>query len=66
MLKNLSTIRNWTIIGSLCLVFNLSLPAQADTKIDPQLEQQVLEIIRQHPETILDSLQLTNNSSSKN
>jgi|GEM_PF-6459385 len=30
---------------------------QADSRIDPQLEAQVLQIIRDHPEVILESLQ---------
>jgi protein-disulfide isomerase len=34
-----------------------SLPVQADTRIDPQLEQKVLEIIRKNPETILQSVE---------
>ncbi|NEP14122.1 MAG: thioredoxin domain-containing protein [Symploca sp. SIO2C1] len=34
-----------------------SFPAQAATPINPQLEQQVLQIIREHPEVILESVQ---------
>lgn len=33
------------------------LPAKAATKITPQLEQQVLEIIRNHPEVVIESVQ---------
>ncbi|MFB2897038.1 DsbA family protein [Aerosakkonemataceae cyanobacterium BLCC-F50] len=32
-------------------------PAQAATRISPQLEEQVLQIIRQHPEAIVESVQ---------
>lgn len=32
-------------------------PAQAATRISPQLEEQVLQIIRQHPEAIVESIQ---------
>ncbi|WP_353737219.1 thioredoxin domain-containing protein [Moorena sp. SIO3B2] len=34
-----------------------SLPATAASKISPQLEQQILEVIRNHPEVILESVQ---------
>lgn len=34
-----------------------SLPAQAATSIKPELEQQVLQILRNHPEVILESVQ---------
>ncbi|MFB2938550.1 DsbA family protein [Aerosakkonemataceae cyanobacterium BLCC-F154] len=42
----------------LTLIFFLwTSPAQAATKISPQLEEQVLQIIRQHPEAIVESVQ---------
>ncbi|MHC5610997.1 MAG: DsbA family protein, partial [Nostoc sp.] len=34
-----------------------SFPAQASSTIDPQLEQQVLQIIREHPEVVIESVQ---------
>ncbi|MGB7442406.1 MAG: thioredoxin domain-containing protein [Coleofasciculaceae cyanobacterium] len=41
-----------------CLtLLSWSFPAQAVTRISPQLEEQVLEIIRNNPEVILDSVQ---------
>lgn len=50
-------LRSWTAIGLLCLVVTWSFPAQAATRIDPQLEQQVLQIIREHPEVLIESVQ---------
>lgn len=32
-------------------------PAQADTKIAPKLEEQVLQVLREHPEAIIESVQ---------
>ncbi|PHJ58098.1 DSBA oxidoreductase [Nostoc linckia z18] len=51
------SLRTLPIIGILCLLFTWSLPAQAANRIDPQLEQQVLQIIREHPEVIIESVQ---------
>lgn len=50
-------LRIWTAIGLLCLVVTWSFPAQASSTIDPQLEQQVLQIIREHPEVVIESVQ---------
>ncbi|WP_375510823.1 DsbA family protein [uncultured Nostoc sp.] len=50
-------VRTWTAIGLLLLVVTWSFPAQAASRIDPQLEQQVLQIIREHPEAIIESVQ---------
>ncbi|MEH1941575.1 MAG: thioredoxin domain-containing protein [Nostoc sp.] len=50
-------LRTCTAIGLLCLVVTWSFPAQAASRIDPQLEQQVLQIIREHPEAIIESVQ---------
>ncbi|MEH2316380.1 DsbA family protein [Nostoc sp.] len=50
-------LRTWTAIALLCLVVTWSFPAQAASKIDPQLEQQVLQILREHPEVIIESVQ---------
>ncbi len=42
----------------LCLaLFGWSTPAQAVTQTSPRLEEQVLQIIRKHPEVILESVQ---------
>ncbi len=51
-------LKNCIALGLLlCLVLGYSLPAQAASSANPQLERQVLQIIRQHPEVILESLQ---------
>lgn len=50
-------VRTWTAISLLCLVVTWSFPAQAASRIDPQLEQQVLQIIREHPDAIIESVQ---------
>lgn len=49
-----------TTLVAACLCFTLVGCAdgvQADSRIDPKLEAQVLQIIREHPEAILESLQ---------
>ncbi|MDZ8186721.1 MAG: DsbA family protein [Nostoc sp. ChiSLP02] len=53
----LQSLRTLATICMLCLLLTWSLPAQAATRIDPQLEQQVLQIIREHPEVIIESVQ---------
>ncbi|MEH2379347.1 MAG: thioredoxin domain-containing protein [Nostoc sp.] len=50
-------LRTGTAISLLCLVVTWSFPAQASSTIDPQLEQQVLQIIREHPEVVIESVQ---------
>jgi protein-disulfide isomerase len=50
-------LRTLTAIGSLCLVLSWPFPAQAASRISPQLEQQVLQIMREHPEVIVESVQ---------
>lgn len=50
-------ILNLVIISLLFLTLTWSLPAQATIKIDPQLEQQVLEIIRKNPQVLIESVQ---------
>jgi protein-disulfide isomerase len=57
MLKIFSQFRNLVIVSLICLIVGWSLPVQADTKFDPQLEQQVLEIIRKNPEIIIESVE---------
>jgi protein-disulfide isomerase len=51
------SLRTWAIVGLWCLVLAWSFPAQAANKINPQLERQVLEILREHPEVIIESVQ---------
>lgn len=48
------------IVGLLLLCIPLfcgSLPVQAASQVSPQLEEQVLQVIREHPEVILESVQ---------
>jgi protein-disulfide isomerase len=55
--KNLLiSLRSLAIISLLCLILGWSLPAQAASRISPKLEEQVLQIIREHPEVVLESL----------
>lgn len=44
-------LRTLLVLCSL-LLLALSLPAQAAARINPQLEEQILQVIRQHPEVI--------------
>ncbi|HBB30792.1 MAG TPA: disulfide bond formation protein DsbA [Cyanobacteria bacterium UBA8803] len=49
------------LTGLLLLYLGLlgwSLPVQAASRVNPQLEEQVLQVIRDHPEVILESLQV--------
>ncbi|MDM9384432.1 thioredoxin domain-containing protein [Chlorogloeopsis sp. ULAP01] len=55
LLQRLLTL---TVIASVCLVLVWSFPVQAASRINPQLEEQVLQIIRNHPEAILESVQV--------
>ncbi|MBD2515541.1 thioredoxin domain-containing protein [Nostoc sp. FACHB-973] len=54
----LQYLRTLAAIGMIYLLLVWSLPAQAASRIDPQLEQQVLQIIREHPEAIIESVQV--------
>ncbi|MTJ07144.1 MULTISPECIES: DsbA family protein [unclassified Anabaena] len=57
MLKTFTYFRNLAIFSLICLILSWSIPVQAQTKIDSQLEQQVLEIIRKNPEVIIESVE---------
>ncbi len=52
----LSYLRSLAILSLLCLILSWSGNAQAASRISPRLEQQVLQIIREHPEAVLESL----------
>ncbi len=53
-----SRLRAWFIAGLLLLLVCLTpLPAEA-VSVSPKLEEQVLQVLRQHPEAILESVQL--------
>ncbi|WP_353930024.1 thioredoxin domain-containing protein [Okeanomitos corallinicola TIOX110] len=58
MLIIFKNLQIWVTISLICLFLSWSFPAQADIKIDPKLEQQVLEIIRQNPKAIIESVQV--------
>jgi protein-disulfide isomerase len=45
------------VLGLLCLFLGWSFPAQAASQISSQLEEQVLQIIREHPEVLIESVQ---------
>ncbi|MFQ4145267.1 DsbA family protein [Chlorogloeopsis sp. ULAP02] len=55
LLQRLLTL---TVIALVCLVLVWSFPVQAASRINPQLEEQVIQIIRNHPEAILESVQV--------
>ncbi|MBD2667099.1 DSBA oxidoreductase [Richelia sinica FACHB-800] len=57
MLKIFQRLRTWIFLSLICLTLTWSFPAQADTKVNSQLEQQVLQILRQNPEVIIESIQ---------
>ncbi|MBR8838373.1 MAG: thioredoxin domain-containing protein [Stigonema ocellatum SAG 48.90 = DSM 106950] len=50
-------LRSLTVISLLCIVLGWPFPVSAASRINPQLERQVLQIIREHPEALLESLQ---------
>jgi hypothetical protein len=52
-------MRTGALISLLCLFLGWSLPAQAATSVNPKLEQQILQVLRQHPEVIIESVQTT-------
>jgi protein-disulfide isomerase len=56
MRQFLQNLRNWVVFSLLLLILGWSFPAQA-IGINSPIEQQVLEIIREHPEVIIESLQ---------
>lgn len=59
-LSHLSRLLTQTIVGLLLLCITLlcwSSPVQAASQVSPKLEEQVLQVIREHPEVILESVQ---------
>ncbi len=54
MVKQISKLAGMLLLT--WTLFSGSAPVKADTNISPQLEQQVLEIIRKHPEVLLESV----------
>ncbi len=57
MRQLLQYLRTSIILSLVCLILTWSLPAQAAKQINPKLEQQVLQIIREHPEVLIESVQ---------
>jgi protein-disulfide isomerase len=57
MFKKINLLGILASFTLLCLSLLWSLPAQAEIKIDAKLEQQVLEIIRQNPQVLIESVQ---------
>ena len=56
--QRLQQLGSLAALGLLCLVLGWSLPAQAAAnQTNQQIEEQVLQIIREHPEVLLESLQ---------
>lgn len=53
----LQRLLNVTVTALACLLLIWSFPVQAASRINPQMEEQVLQIIRNHPEAILESVQ---------
>ena len=50
-------LRSLAILSLLCLILSWSGSAQAASRISPRLEQQVMQIIREHPEVLIQSIQ---------
>jgi hypothetical protein len=48
MFRIFKNLRIWALVTLLCLSLSWSLPAQAAQKIDPKVEQRVLQIIRKN------------------
>ncbi len=46
----------WTIVLSFLLLSCTQIPVQAEGKLDPKFEKQVLEVLRKNPEVLLDTL----------
>ncbi|WP_017317218.1 DsbA family protein [Mastigocladopsis repens] len=55
--KNVQWLGRLVALCILCLVLGSSLPADAANRISPQLEQQILQVIREHPEALIESVQ---------
>ncbi|ARV61156.1 disulfide bond formation protein DsbA [Nostocales cyanobacterium HT-58-2] len=56
--KNLRWLGSLAALCISCLVLGWSFPADAANRISPQLEQQILQVIRDHPEAIIESVQI--------
>ena len=57
MVKIFQNLCCWAIASLILFVITWSFPAQANIRVDSKLEQQVLEIIRQNPQALIESVQ---------
>ncbi|WP_414588473.1 DsbA family protein [Scytonema sp. PCC 10023] len=55
--KNIQWLRSLAALCILCLVLVCASPADAANRISSQLEQQILQVIREHPEVLIESVQ---------
>ncbi|MEI2580439.1 DsbA family protein [Scytonema sp. PRP1] len=55
--KNIEWLRSVPALCILCLVLVCAPPADAANRISSQLEQQILQVIREHPEALIESVQ---------
>ncbi|MBW4499061.1 MAG: thioredoxin domain-containing protein [Scytonema hyalinum WJT4-NPBG1] len=55
--KNIQWLRSVPALCTLCLVLVCAPPADAANRISSQLEQQILQVIREHPEALIESVQ---------
>ncbi|BAZ22122.1 DSBA oxidoreductase [Kalymmatonema gypsitolerans NIES-4073] len=55
--KNIQWLRSFAALCTLCLVLVCAPPADAANRISSQLEQQILQVIREHPEALIESVQ---------
>lgn len=54
-MRRLKQFASWLFVS--LILFSCSAPVQADSKIDPNFEAQVLQVLRKNPQAILDSVQ---------
>lgn len=55
--KNIQLLRSLAALCILCLVLVCAPPADAANRISSQLEEQILQVIREHPEALIESVQ---------
>ncbi|OKH50533.1 DsbA family protein [Scytonema sp. HK-05] len=55
--KNIEWLRSLAALCIFCLVLGCSPPADAANRISPELEEQILQVIREHPEVLIESVQ---------
>lgn len=55
--KNIRWLRSLAALCILCLVLICAAPADAANRVSSQLEQEILQVIREHPEALINSVQ---------